>query len=106
MVKTAIWKANACVAIACFAGGWLVGGNSTGNHTVHAAESSTGNATYELQGTGPDAQLSVYDSSNRTISVYQGAGSGSDLKPCSYQFQLGRPGAPIRRVPCAIGTLQ
>ena len=76
---------------------------TAGSH-CYAAESGT--ATYELQGTGPDAQLSVYDSTNRTSSVDQGVGSGSDLKPCSYQFQLGRPGAPVRRVPCAIGTLQ
>ncbi len=94
------WAAALCGALICSTAGWF----AHGNPTVHAAESGT--ATYELQGTGPDAQLSVYDSTNRTISVYQGVGSGSDLKPCSYQFQLGRPGAPVRRVPCAIGTLQ
>ena len=93
------WAAAVCGGVIGIAGSWLAH-----NPAVHAAESGT--ATYELQGTGPDAQLSVYDSTNRTISVYQGVGSGSDLKPCSYQFQLGRPGAPVRRVPCAIGTLQ
>ena len=94
------WVAGVCGGLICFSVGWF----AHGSPAVHAAESAT--ATYELQGTGPDAQLSVYDSTNRTISVYQGAGSGSDLKPCSYQFQLGRPGAPVRRVACAIGTLQ
>ncbi len=100
MHSSARWLGAVFSGVICVAGGWL----AHGNPTVHAAESST--ATYELQGTGPDAQLSVYDSTNRTISVYQGVGSGSDLKPCSYQFQLGRPGAPVRRVSCAIGTLQ
>ncbi len=100
MHASARWGATVGGGLICFAAGW----HAHTNPTVHAAESSA--ATYELQGTGPDAQLSVYDSVNRTISVYQGVGSGSDLKPCSYQFQLGRPGAPVRRVPCAIGTLQ
>ncbi len=73
---------------------------------VHAAEtSSAAPVMFQMQGTGPDAQLSIYDSSTRTISVYQGVGSGSDTKSCSYQYVVGRIGGSIHRKTCDVGTL-
>lgn len=87
--------------VAAGAAGWLAHGYGT----VHAAESGSAPAFFQLEGTGPGAQLSIYDSNTRTISIYQGVGSGADTKFCSYQFFLGRVGGPIRRKTCDIGTL-
>ena len=100
-VQPVSWQTVLLMAVAA-AAGWLA-------HTspvVHAAEGSgAGPAMFQIQGTGPDAQLSVYDSASRTISVYQGMGSGSDTKPCSYQYVFGRSGGWIHRKTCDAATL-
>ncbi len=71
---------------------------------VHAAESSNAPAFFQMQGTGAEAHLLIYDSNTRTISVYQGVGSGLDTRPCSYQYVLERAGGTIHRRVCQVGS--
>lgn len=60
---------------------------------------------FQLSGIGPETALSVWNSSNRTLYVYQGAVTGNSNVNCSFSFRIERAGAPIQRQNCPIGSL-
>ena len=85
--------------LGAFTLGWF--GHQT--NIVHAAES--GPFLFQVQGSGPATSLSIYDSSDHTIYVYQGATSGSSNVNCSYSFRIPtKAGGPINRTNCPIGS--
>ena len=60
---------------------------------------------FQLSGIGPDTALTVWNASNRTLYVYQGAVMGHSNVNCTYSFKIERPGAPIQRQNCPVGSL-
>ena len=97
-----VWQGGLLALVALALGMWL------GN--VRAARASSyagdGELQFQLTGLNENSSLLVYQPSNRTVYVYQGAMTGSALIGCSHMFHLGKPGEPIRRENCAITTMQ
>jgi len=83
-------------------GFWLGAGR-----TVKASSYDTGGAgvQFQLAGVNERSSLLVYQPGTKTVFVYQGATTGNSALQCSFMFQLDRPGAVIRRVPCAVQNL-
>ena len=69
------------------------------------ASNGDGGLAFQLSGIGPETALTVWNGSNHTLYVYQGAVMGSSNVNCTYSFKIERPGAPIRRQNCPIGQL-
>ena len=67
--------------------------------------SGDGGLAFQLSGIGPDTALTVWNASNRTLYVYQGAVQGNSSVNCTYSFKIERPGAPIQRQNCPVGSL-
>ena len=87
------------VTLGAFTLGWF----AHRTNVVHAAES--GPFLFQVQGTGGEMSLSIYDTSDRTIYVYLGATGGSSNVNCSYKFHLSaRHGGPLTRTNCPIGS--
>ena len=85
------------------AGWWLRGLALPAVHAQRTGEDS--GLAFQLSGIGPETALTVWNASNRTLYVYQGAVAGSSNVNCSFSFQIERPGAPIQRHNCPIGSL-
>src|SRR6185437_4173808 len=98
----------ALVCLAVAAGWWA----RSGAITVLAQKSSSSSSSsrggdagleFQLVGAGPQAMLTVYNSENRTLYVYQRIGEGNSYISCSYSFRVSNPGAPIQRENCPVG---
>lgn len=70
------------------------------------AQSQTNDLRFEFSGLSPQSALSVYNPADQTIYVYQGATTGFSTLQCSYKFHVPRPGSPIERVNCPVGTIR
>jgi hypothetical protein len=90
---------TAVVAVAAAAFGWWA-------HSSHPVEAQSGELRYEFHGLGPETALSLYNPADQTIYVYQGAVTGYSTLQCSYKFHVPKPGGPIERTNCPIGSLR
>ena len=87
------------VTLAAAALGWWA--HST--QTVHA---DSPDLRFEFHGLSRETALSIYSPNDQTIYVYQGATTGFSTLQCSYKFHVPKPGAPIERTNCPIGTIR
>ena len=97
------WMRNGLALIGVLAVGlWLGAGR-----TVRASSNQSGrdSVQFQLPGVSPSSSLLIYQLRSKTVFVYQGATTGNSALQCSYMFQLDKPGDVIRRVPCAIPSL-
>ena len=69
------------------------------------AQGGDGGLAFQLSGIGPDTALTVWNPSNHTLYLYQGAVLGHSSVNCTYSFKIERPGAPIQRQNCPVGSL-
>lgn len=84
--------------VGIFALGWMLH-----IRTVHAA---TDDVQFQLQEVHPNSTLLVYQPSDKTIYVYQGATIGNSSLQCSYLYHMDAPGGVIRRENCAVPSLK
>ena len=98
MGKAAQWTRNLLALIGVLAlGFWLGSGR-----TVKAATNGYGgDLQFQLAGVNEHSSLLVYQPGSKTLYVYQGATTGNSNLPCSFMFQLDRPGNTIQRINCA-----
>lgn len=102
---------NSLVLLAVGACGWWVRGVhlppvlAQGGDGGSNRNSGDGGLAFQLSGIGPDTALTVWNASNRTLYVYQGAVLGNSSVNCTYSFKIERPGAPIQRQNCPVGSL-
>jgi hypothetical protein len=102
METTAKWLRNGLALAGVLAlGFWLGAGR-----TVKASSYDSGDGVqFQLTGISPTSSLLIYQPGAKTVYVYQGATTGNAALQCSFMFQLDRPGAVVRRVPCAVANL-
>ena len=75
-------------------------------HSAQTVHADSSDLRFEFHGLSPETSLSVYNPSDQTIYVYQGATTGFSTLQCSYKFHIPKPGAPIERTNCPIGTFR
>ena len=98
MQRSSAWMRNGLALLGVLAlGFWLGSGR-----LVKAASYSYGSdVQFQLTGVNEHSSLLLYDPESKTVYVYQGATTGNSDLPCSFMFQLDRPGRPVRRVNCS-----
>lgn len=69
--------------------------------TVHAAYA--GSAEFQLQGTGPSAELSIYFPDEKDLYVYPGVAAGSSSVNCAFKLHIARAGDAVERTNCGVG---
>jgi hypothetical protein len=103
MLKMSLVIRNGLVCAGVLALGYWLGAGGT----VKASSSyaSMGDVQFQLAGVNEHSSLLVYQPGTKTVYVYQGATTGNSNLQCSFQFQLGRPGGAIQRLPCPVPSL-
>jgi len=84
--------------------GCVLGWFAHAPRTVHAA-ADPGPVSFQLQGTGPSAQLGIYFSNERDLYVYPGVTAGSSAVNCAYKLHISKAGGPLERTNCSVGKL-
>jgi hypothetical protein len=96
MRREAWWSECVLLAAAVVGGWWMHGGPA-----VHAASAPAGELNFQFVKSDLNNALTVYDSGQRVLYVYQGASAtGAATVNCSYMFHIARAGAPIQRENC------
>ena len=103
---------NALLLAAAAATGWWARGvrvspvlaQGDGEHGSNRSSGSDGLA-FQLSGVNPETALTIWNPSNHTLYIYQGAVMGNSNVNCSFSFHVDRAGAPIQRQNCPIGQL-
>jgi len=82
--------------------GWWAHSASTAVHAETAPHNDTP-LSFQLGGTGLDGSLSIYNSENHTLYVYPAKSGGSEIQ-CAYSLHVEKPGGPIERTSCPVGS--
>jgi hypothetical protein len=91
------WLRDGVLVVAAMAIGWW----THGGVAVHAASAPAGELSFQFVKNDLNNALTVYDSGDRVLYVYQGASAtGSATVNCSYMFHIAKAGAPIQRENC------
>jgi hypothetical protein len=102
MEKALLWFRNGLALAGVLAiGVWL----GAGRTAKAAGYDTSGDVEFQLTGVNESSSLLVYQPGTRTVYVYPAATTGNSSVQCSYMFHLTRPGEVIRRVPCAVPSL-
>lgn len=91
------WSGNSALVVAAMAIGWW----AHGGRTVHASSAPVGELSFQFVKSDLNNALTVYDSGQHVLYVYQGASAnGSATVNCSYMFHIAKAGAPIQHENC------
>ncbi len=101
MERVSLWVRNSLAVVGLLALGYWLGASVT----VKASNSPSSDLEFQLTGINETSSLLVYQPGTKTVYVYRGATTGNSYLQCSFMFQLGKPGSPIQRVPCEVGSL-
>ena len=100
----------ALLAAAAAIGWWAHGASPTVSAQSRGSSSSPESSrlasdglAFQLSGMGPETALTLYNSANHTLYVYPAANGNSHIN-CAFSFHIDRPGAPIDRENCPIGS--
>jgi hypothetical protein len=91
----------ALVAAAGAIGWWAHGANSV----VRASTAANGddNLAFQFGGMGKENTLTIYSRANHTLYVYPNT-VGSSRTNCEFSLKVDRPGGPIERTNCPMGS--
>ena len=81
--------------------GWWLRGPQT---TVLAGRSSDESLGFQLGDGSPQQSLTIYNPENHTLYVYPRVGTGNAHISCEYSLRIERPGGPIDRQNCPMGS--
>jgi hypothetical protein len=96
MKRTMSLREGVLLLVAAAAGWWAHGGAA-----VHAASTPMGELSFQFVKSDLNNALTVYDSGQRVLYVYQGASAAaSNNVNCSYMFHIAKAGAAIQRENC------
>ena len=90
------WIWNVVLIAGAFGLGWWV------HSGVRVQAQTTGDVFFQIKGIGPESALMLYYPDQQAIYVYQSVLTGNSFLPCTYKFQLGKPGAPVTRHICPV----
>jgi hypothetical protein len=102
MQRALEWMRNGLAIVGLVALGYWMG---TGRQ-VRAASSSGDGVEFQMDGVSDNSALMVYHPESKSLYVYRGATVGSSVVQCAFKFQIGDPGAALRRTNCPIGSAQ
>ena len=106
MTQRNVCRDAAMLLVAGVIGWWAHAGNTP----VRAAGSSSdtsrdgGNLGFQFGGAGPEGSLSLYNPETKTLYVYPASAGNSHIN-CAYSIHVEKPGAPLERQNCAIGSV-
>ena len=107
MQKAAEYLRNGLAILGLIALGYWLGSSSHGSISqVQAASSSGDGVSFQMDGVSDNSALLVYHPESKSLYVYRGATVGSSVVQCAFKFQIGEPGAALRRTNCPIGSAQ
>jgi hypothetical protein len=96
------------VVIALVVGWWLRGpqttvlaGRSSSSSSAYSSDASLG---FQLGNGSPQQSLTIYSPENHTLYVYPRIGTGNAHISCEYSLRIERPGGPIDRQNCPMGS--
>jgi len=91
--------------------GWWVRGAGAPVLAQHSSSSSSARGSggdeslaFQFVGSGPQQSLAVFNPENHTLYVYPRVGEGNSHISCEYSFTINRPGAPMDRQNCPVGS--
>ncbi len=96
----------AMLLIAGAIGWWAHGANAP----VRAAGAGSDTARdgggfgFQFVGSGPEASLTLYNPESKTLYVYPAAIGNAHIN-CAFSIHIEKPGAPLDRQNCSIGSL-
>ena len=102
MQKAVEYLRNGLAIIGLLALGYGLGSTSQ----VKAANSSGDGVSFQMDGVSDNSALLVYHPESKSLYVYRGATVGNSVVQCAFKFQIGEPGAALRRTNCPIGSAQ
>lgn len=106
MTKQSLLRDLALLTFASALGWWAHGANTpvraarASSDTARGAEGTLG---FQFGGAGMEGSLTIYSPESHTLYVYPAASSNSHIN-CAYSIHVERPGAPIDRQNCPIGS--
>lgn len=101
---------NGLLVVFALAVGWWMRGPQT---TVLAERSSSSSSArsaaddsldFQLGDGSPQQSLTIYNRENHTLYVYPRVGTGNARISCEYSLKIERPGGPIDRQNCPMGS--
>jgi hypothetical protein len=102
MQKAWEWVRNGLAIVGLVALGFWVGSSAH----VKAASSSGYGVAFQMNGVSDNSALMAYHPESRSLYVYRGATVGNSVVPCALKFEIGEPGAALRRTNCPVGSAQ
>ena len=93
MQKAVEYLRNGLAILGVLALGYGLGSTSQ----VKAASSSGDGVEFQMDGVSDTSALLVYHPESKSLYVYRGATVGSSVVQCAFKFQIGEPGAALRR---------
>ena len=106
MTQRNLWR-DAAMLLAAGVIGWWAHSANTPVRAAGAGSSSSrdgGNIDFQFGGAGLEGSLTLYNPENKTLYVYP-AGVGNSHINCAYSIHIEKPGAPLERQNCAIGSV-
>jgi len=100
MRKAVEWSRNVLAVLGLLAAGFWLGSVNQ----VKAASSDSGDVEFQLSGVNETSSLLIYQPGSKTVYVYRGATTGNSMVQCSFKYLLDKPGGPIQRVNCPMGS--
>ena len=96
------------VMVALAVGWWTRGAQTTvlasPSSSSSSAYSSDGSLGFQLGNGSPQESLTIYSPENHTLYVYPRVGTGNAHISCEYSLRIERPGGPIDRQNCPVGS--
>ena len=101
-----------CLLTAAAAIGWWAHGAApavSAQNRTSASDSRTRSGDlaeplgFQFGGAGIEGSLTLYNPANRTLYVYPSANGNSHIN-CAYSFHIDKPGGPIDRENCPVGS--
>jgi hypothetical protein len=101
MRKAVEWSRNVLAVFGLLAAGFWLGSGGQ----VRAAGSASDDVEFQLSGVNETSSLLIYQPGSKTVYVYRGATTGNSTVQCSFKYLLlDKPGGPIQRVNCPMGS--
>ncbi len=96
---------DATLLIVAGAIGWWAHGANTAVRAAGYSDTAREGSGFGFQfgGAGIEGSLTLYNPENRTLYVYPAASGNSHIN-CAYSIRVEKPGAPLERQNCAIGS--
>ena len=105
MTQRNVVRDAAMLLVAGVIGWWAHRSNTTVRAAATGSDTARdgGNLGFQFGGAGLEGSLTLYNPENKTLYVYPAASGNAHIN-CAYSIRVEKPGAPLERQNCAIGS--